>query len=315
MSEHDRGAYTPPTDDYLAFDARTTRVRRPIPATLLGSAVVLVVLIGAVVLFYQSGVRGANEAPEAVGKPVISIKSPPVSDAKPITEDGQELQVYNQEKGQGPAVSGKPAFAPPPEEPGARPLVQADTPPPATGAAPPATRPMQTATQTAPPPVATAAPPAPTKPTVLAARGKADPIGEILSPETAARPAEAAATARPVVDKPAPTKAVPAKPAPAKLATAKPAVEKPAKALAASAPVSGVSVQFGAFSSAAIADSEFAKTKAKFGSFTAGKPKHVEKTEVSGKTFYRAAFTGFTKPQAKAFCEALIAAKGHCIIR
>jgi hypothetical protein len=269
--------------------------------------VVLVVLIGAVVLFYQSGVRGANDGAETVGKPVISIKSPPVSDAKPITEDGQELQVYNQEKGQGPAVSGKPAFAPPPEEPGARPLVQADTPPTAS-VAPPAPKPATTATQSAPP-VATPAPQAPTKAAVLAARAKADPIGEILSPETAARPAKVA-TAKPAVEKP-----VPAKAAPAKLAKAKPAVEKPAKALAASAPLSGVSVQFGAFSSPAIAEAEFAKTKAKFGSFTAGRAKHVEKTEVSGKTFYRAAFTGFTKPQAKAFCEALIAAKGQCIIR
>ena len=51
MSDHDRGAYTPPTDAPLSFDARQpVRGSRPAPMMLVISAVVLVVLVIAVVL-------------------------------------------------------------------------------------------------------------------------------------------------------------------------------------------------------------------------------------------------------------------------
>jgi hypothetical protein len=93
------------------------------------------------------------------------------------------------------------------------------------------------------------------------------------------------------------------------------AATPPAKAATANAPVHGVSVQIGAFSSAAIADAEFAKTRAAFAALTAKKPKHVEKATVNGHTYFRTAFTGFTRPQAQAFCEALRAASKACIVR
>ena len=39
MSEHDRGAYTPPTDEPLSFDARRPQGRRPMPMTLVASVI------------------------------------------------------------------------------------------------------------------------------------------------------------------------------------------------------------------------------------------------------------------------------------
>jgi hypothetical protein len=77
MTDHDRGAYTPPTDEALAFDARRQSERRPVPMTLVGSAVVLVVLIVGVAVVYRGGVRGADEAPRPIGQPVVSVKTPP----------------------------------------------------------------------------------------------------------------------------------------------------------------------------------------------------------------------------------------------
>jgi hypothetical protein len=81
MTDHDRGAYTPPTDEALAFDARRQSERRPVPMTLVGSAVVLVVLIVGVAVVYRGGVRGADEAPRPIGQPVVSVKTPPPAGA------------------------------------------------------------------------------------------------------------------------------------------------------------------------------------------------------------------------------------------
>ena len=85
MSDYDRGAYTPPTDDPLAFDARMPRQRRPMPMTLIASAVVLLVMVGAVFAFYTSGVRGANEPPKVVGDSLPAVKGPPVQEARPLS--------------------------------------------------------------------------------------------------------------------------------------------------------------------------------------------------------------------------------------
>ncbi|HEY9219796.1 MAG TPA: SPOR domain-containing protein, partial [Phenylobacterium sp.] len=71
MSDADRGAYTPSTDAPLSFDARQpVRGARPIPFTLIVSALVLIALIAAVFVFYQSGVRQDGAAPQTVGAPV-----------------------------------------------------------------------------------------------------------------------------------------------------------------------------------------------------------------------------------------------------
>jgi hypothetical protein len=270
MSDYDRGAYTPPTEETFAFDARPPQVRRPVPATLIGSLVVLIVLLGAVALFYWSGVRGAGEAPRVVGKPQLQIKTPPPVDAKPIADDDGKLDVYDEEKGQAPApTSSKTAFAPPPEQPKPRPTA-------------PAQVSAQVSAQAAPPPVqaakpAPAAPASPPQP-VPAVRPN-DAVGDLLARNEAAAAATAKAQAAP------------------------------------SGAAGGVMVQIGAFSSSAIADAEFAKAKSAFGRFTVGKGKHVERVEVGGKTYWRTAFTGFDRTGAKAFCQALIAAKKGCIVR
>ena len=279
MSEYDRGAYTPPTEEAFAFDARTPQVRRPVPATLIGSLVVLVVLVGAVALFYWSGVRGAGEAPRVVGKPQLQIKTPPPVDAKPIPDDDGKLDVYDEEKGQAPApASSKTAFAPPPEQPQPRPTAPAQVPVPA-----------QAQAQAAPPPVqaAKSAPPSPPHPAPVLRPN--DAVSNLLARNEAA--AAAAAKAAPPAKTPAKTDA--------------------ARADAAH----GVTVQIGAFSSSAIADAEFAKTRSVFASYTSGKGKHVERAEVGGKVYWRTAFTGFDRAGAKAFCRALIAAKKGCIVR
>src|SRR5262249_9497629 len=139
----DRGAYTPPTEESFVFDARTPRLTRPVPATLIGSLVVLVVLVGAVGLFYWSGVRGAGEAPRVVGKQQVQIKTAPAPvEAKPSADD-DKLDVYAQEKGQtaSSAPPGKTTFAPPPEQPQPRPAAQAQAQPQTKAAPPPAAQP------------------------------------------------------------------------------------------------------------------------------------------------------------------------------
>ena len=283
MSDYDRGAYTPPTDEPLSFDARAPQRRRPMPTTLIASVVVLAVLVGALFVFYQSGVRGANEPPRAVGKSMASIKTaPPVEEAKPVGD--QPLDVYVTDKNAPSAQT--PNFAPDPEQPqqraaAARPVVVEPTAP---RAAP--TQPVQVAAAppiTAPPvKVAQAAQPklAPVKPTPV----------KTAAADAALRPAKA--------------------PAPTKVAAA-----KPEKAEAAAGAAGGSMVQIGAFSSATIADQEFSKVRASFARFASGHAKRVEPVERNGHTLYRTAFTGYSKPAADAFCAALTAAGRSCIVK
>jgi len=304
MSDYDRGAYTPPTEESFAFDARTPEVRRPVPVTLVGTLVVLVVLVSAVALFYWSGVRGKGEAPRVVGKPQLQIKTPPPADAKPIADDGK-LDVYDEEKGQAPAGSPpKTAFAAPPEQPQPRPAApaaaraQAQTQAPAStqllSPAQPAPAPAQAAPAAAKPAPAPAAsspaaqPASPPKP--VAAVHPNDAVSNLLARNEALAAAAAAK------------------------AKAKAQVQAKPEAAPAGA-AHGVMVQIGAFSSAEIADTQFARTKAAFASYTAGKAKHVERAQVGGKVYWRTAFAGFDRERAKAFCRALIAAKKGCIIR
>lgn len=130
MSDPHRGAYTPPTDAPLSFDARQpVRGSRPLPMTLIISAVVLATLVVAVLLIYRGGVRGPNEPPRTVGEPVAQVKAaPPAGTAQP-TDPASGLQIYKNE-----TPEASPTFAAKPEEPLARP------------APPPPTAPVQTAT-------------------------------------------------------------------------------------------------------------------------------------------------------------------------
>ena len=118
MTNPDRGAYTPPTDAPLSFDARQpVRGTRPAPMMLIVSALVLIGLVVAIVVFYRSGVRQAGAAPQAVGAPVGAIKGPAPAEAQPV-DPAAGLQIYQSTEG-GDAPTA-PNFTPPPEQPVAR---------------------------------------------------------------------------------------------------------------------------------------------------------------------------------------------------
>ena len=76
MSDPDRGAYTPPTDAPLSFDARQpVRGGGPAPVMLIVSALVLLALVVAIFMFYRSGVCEAGQPPQTVGEPIAEMKA------------------------------------------------------------------------------------------------------------------------------------------------------------------------------------------------------------------------------------------------
>src|SRR4051812_45977520 len=100
MADTDRGAYTPPTDAPLSFDARQpVRGARPIPFTLIISALVLVALVVAIAMFSRSGVRQAGQPPQTVGAPIAEIKAPAPAEAQP-QDPAAGLQIYKAESAQ-----------------------------------------------------------------------------------------------------------------------------------------------------------------------------------------------------------------------
>lgn len=114
-SRPDRGAYTPPTDDDLPFnrnfDARRTPASKAPPVTLIVSALVLVALIVAVVLFYRSGLRSSEDAPPAVGTPVGEMTVEAPLEAQPVDPE-EGVGLYRD----APVTDEtNPTFAPPPE--------------------------------------------------------------------------------------------------------------------------------------------------------------------------------------------------------
>ena len=283
MSDHERGAYTPPTDAPLSFDARQpVRGSRPIPFTLIISILVLIGLGAAIFVFYRSGVRQAGQPPQTVGAPVTGMKAPPPAEAQP-QDPAAGLQIYKTEGGKAPLGPSSPQFTPPPEQPQARPepapkVVVAPLAP-ATAAAPPTLRP---ALPSQPP-----AAPAPT------------PKAE--APKPAPAPAKVEAPA----PKPAPVKAAPT-PAPAKV--------EPAPAAKAAA--GGAVVQIGAVSSQALADKAWSDAAAIAPGAAAGKGKNVEKVDKDGKTLFRVQVTGFgDRAAATAFCDKLKAAGKACFVK
>jgi len=186
MSDPHRGAYTPPTDAPLSFDARQpVRGARPLPMTLIISAVVLVTLVVAVVMIYRGGVRGPNEPPQAVGTQVAQMKTPPAAASQP-QDPAAGLQIYHNEDPQPSAT-----FAAPPEAPVARPAVPLNTAPVQTAALP-AAKPAPTTTQPATP----AAKPAPTIES-LATAAAAKPAPKPVQVASAAAPKPAATASGP----------------------------------------------------------------------------------------------------------------------
>jgi outer membrane biosynthesis protein TonB len=276
MSDHERGAYTPPTADApLSFDPRQpVRGARPIPFTLILSVLVLAALVAAIFVFYQSGVRQAGQAPPAVGEPVAGIKSAAPAEAQP-QDPAAGLQIYRSDEGQ-PMETVAPTFTPEPEQPQARPTPKV---------------------------VVTQAPPVQAAPAPSAATSQA------------LKPAIPAAPVRQVTPPPAPVQKVavapPApKPAPPPVKKAAPAPEPKAAASG------GAVVQIGAVSSTALADKAWSDAVAAAPGLGAGKGKSVQKIEKNGGTLYRTAVTGFaSKTDAQAFCAKLQASGKSCFVR
>jgi outer membrane biosynthesis protein TonB len=281
MTDQDRGAYAPPSDAPLSFDARQpVRGARPLPITLLVSALVLIGLIAAMFLFYQSGVRRAGQAPQTVGAPVGELKSAAPADAQP-QDPAAGLQIYHAENGAGSPPAAAPKFTPPPEQPQAR----AE---PAPAAAP--TKPIAVAPELRPA-LPSAPPPAPAP--LSAAKVEPPP-----KPEPAPKP-EKLVRAEPV--------AKPAK-------VAKPPAEE--KSAAAPATAGGAAVQIGAVSSTALADKAWSEAVAAAPGLAAGKGKGVEKIDRDGHTLFRTTVTGFaSKADAATFCARLKAAGKACFVK
>lgn len=170
MSDPHRGAYTPPTDAPLSFDARQpVRGSRPLPMTLIISAVVLATLVVAVVLIYRGGVRGPNEPPRTVGAEVAELKTAPPAGSQPV-DPAAGLQIYRNEE-----AAPSTTFAAQPETPMPRPTAPVDAKPLETAALPAAQKPAPAKPVAAAPTIETLATaaiapkPAAPKPVVVAA--------------------------------------------------------------------------------------------------------------------------------------------------
>ena len=125
------------------------------------------------------------------------------------------------------------------------------------------------------------------------------PPPETPLPRPVPRPIEAAEKAQPV------------RPAPA---VAPPAAETPAPV--ANGAGGSAAVQIGAFSSTAVADREYAAVAARFPQFARNATKRVQEVTASnGSTVYRTTFTGLSAADARAFCAAIQAGGGDCLVR
>jgi hypothetical protein len=287
MSDNDRGPYTPP-NDRLAFDPRQPVRSGPAPVTLIASALVLLAVVGGVVFVYRHGFRHAGP-PAVVGAPVAQMKTAAPPDANAVAApSGLQVDKTN-------AVS----FAPPPEQPGARPIAT-ELPPPAAPAAAPKPAPIASLPPAQPAAANSVAPLRPAKPLTIASIADAAVAG---GPKPAKPAAPVATTA-----------------APAKLAVAKPAKPAaqaaPAVAATANPPPGAGWIQIGAYSSAALANKGWEDVAHLAPDQMVGKGRQVQQVQVNGKTFYRAYVTGFySSAAAGAFCDDL-KANGHaCIVR
>jgi outer membrane biosynthesis protein TonB len=313
MSDHDRGAYTPHHDAPLSFDARQSRGRRAFPTTLLVSLLILAGLGVTIFVFYRSGVRGAGEAPVPVGTPVGEIKSPPPAQTQQPQEAGQGLQIYRSESGAQPASGAPPAtFGPPPEQPVARPAAPVSAQPIAPAQTQAQAKPQSAPIAQPPAPAAAPAPQPKPAPAQAVAAAPVKPAPALPAPKASAAAAKSAPKDEvgALLDKAAAAK----KPAPVASAP-KTAASAPAK-LEPTAGHGAAVVQFGAFSSATLASSEWTKLAAAYPTDMSGKGKLVESVEVNGKTLFRGAVSGFaTKADAVAFCAKMKADSKACIVR
>jgi cytoskeletal protein RodZ len=190
MSDPHRGAYTPPTDAPLSFDARQpVRGSRPLPMTLIISAVVLLTLVVAVVMIYRGGVRGPNEPPATVGSQVAEMKTPPPAGSQPA-DPAAGLQIYQNEE-----PSPSTTYAAQPETPLPRPTAPVEAKPIETAALPAAQKPAAPTTAPLKPAPAKPAPtiealataavqpkPAAPKPTAVATAAAPKPVASAGGP-------------------------------------------------------------------------------------------------------------------------------------
>jgi hypothetical protein len=334
MTDHDRGAYTPPTDEALAFDARRQSERRPVPMTLVGSAVVLVVLIVGVAVVYRGGVRGVDEAPRPIGQPVVSVKTaPPLVAANSVSapEDGASKSVAaaptpapaaqtpaaqtpaaTTTTAAAPAVNAKPAvkvatasdsptFAPAPEQPAPRPEPAAKT-----------LALLDQPGQTVGPGRVKVTPP-PGKPVRSSGAPDASEV-EAAGMTGAASPAPikvATATPKPAAAHPVTGKSVATTAGPKSIDAA----------LASASQVTGQGsggpvVQIGAFSSAALSDQGYADVSRIMVGQMGGKAKHVMTVDHGGATLFRTWVSGFaSRAQAESFCTAIKAHGKPCFVK
>ncbi len=110
--------------------------------------------------------------------------------------------------------------------------------------------------------------------------------------------------------------------APARVTTSAPPVATPTpaapKATPAPATTSGGTsgVQIGAFASTAAADREYAALAGRYPQFARVAEKRVQEVTTSaGTTVYRTTFTGLSRESAQAFCAAIKAGGGDCLVR
>lgn len=192
MSDYDRGAYAPPSDSPLAFDARAPRDRRPAPVSLIVGLLVLALLGGGLLFMYRGGVREAGGAPAVVGEPVGVIRTAP--DGEQPRDPALQLEVYDERDplGTAPAAAG-PTFAPDPELP----LVRGEGAPaaPAPAPTPAPTLPSPTEREASAPIAPVPSAPAP-RPAPSAAPARAPAPAPQPTPVPAERRAETPAPAR-----------------------------------------------------------------------------------------------------------------------
>lgn len=227
MSDHDRGAYAPNSDAPLAFetfDARARSSRRPFPMALIGSGVVLLLLVTALVMFYRSGSKVAEGLPRPVGGGITAIKTAPTGEQPSDPTAG--LEVYSPQNVPSNTMAASapaPQFTPAPEQPMARPAA----PPPVVAQAPKA-------------PALTTPSPKPVAKTGAVAATTAKPVtgGAAPSPATAAKTTSVKTTSVAEQKGASPSSTT----TPVKAATAKPTVAttKPVSAPAKSASAASV---------------------------------------------------------------------------
>jgi hypothetical protein len=298
--------------------------------TLVGSAVVLVVLIVGVAVVYRGGVRAPDEAPRPIGQPVVSVKTPPptIATANGVSsaDDGESKSVAaapnaapataTQTTMAAPApaspvkaqpaakvatASNSPTFAPAPEQPAPRPepaaktLALLDQPGQAVG------------------PGRVKVTPPPGKP--IHTTGGLDASEVAAAGMTGSTAPHASSAASPST-------------APLKVATAapKPAIARPTAAAGpksidaalanASQVTGGPVVQIGAFSSAALSDEGYADVSRIMVGQMVGKAKHVMTVDHGGATLFRTWVSGFaSRAQAEAFCAGLKAHSKPCFVK